>query len=252
MDSTRKDQLVDALLAYGLNEYEARAYLALLQHGPAVAGDISRRSGIPRPRVYDTLQRLIEASLVAENGGSPRSYAPLPLDDFLSRMASQFRRRQDLLRDGLAESSGDNRNEGVFHIHDEVPIIRQAEDLIDSAERHLVIRGSGIDLTPLGRSLREARQRGVVVEGMMFGAGELPGGIARAEGSPNGHGGSQGGRPLMVVGDRGEALVGELGGSNRPYAVRSRNHLLVELTAPVGSDGPSRVTQGPAAFAGGN
>src|SRR5687768_16575628 len=101
MDSTQRKSLVDALISYGLNEYEAKAYLALLQYGPAVAGDISRRSGIPRPRVYDTLQRLIDASLVSESGGTPKSYAPLPLEEFLRNMSTEFRRRQELLRANL-------------------------------------------------------------------------------------------------------------------------------------------------------
>jgi hypothetical protein len=252
LDSARKDQLVDALLAYGLNEYEARAYLALLQHGPAVAGDISRRSGIPRPRVYDTLQRLIEASLVAENGGSPRSYSPLPLDDFLGRMSAQFRRRQELLKGGLTDSPGDNRNDGVFHVHDEVPILRQAEDLVDATQRHLLVRASGIDLMAVSRSLKDALQRGVAIEGTMYGAGELPSGMTLTMAAPNDNRAGRGGRRLILVRDREEVMIAELGGSNRPYAVRSRNRLLIELTGPGPAGSPARHTPGPAAFAGGS
>lgn len=250
MDSSRKDLLVDALLAYGLNEYEARAYLALLQHGPAVAGDISRRSGIPRPRVYDTLQRLIESSLVAENGGTPRSYSPLPLDDFLTRMSSQFRRRQEILREGLAASTSDNRNDGVFHVHDELPILSQCEDLIDAARRRLLVSASGIELMALSRPLRGARERGVAIEGTMFGAGELPEGITLAEGAAGDNRTSQGGRRLAINRDDEETLIAEIGGANRPYGVRSRNCLLVDLSRPVVSGGTLRMPPKSAAFAG--
>lgn len=251
MDSARKDQLVDALLAYGLNEYEGRAYLALLQHGPAVAGDISRRSGIPRPRVYDTLQRLIESSLVAENGGAPRSYSPLPLDDFLTRMTSQFRRRQEALRDGLAESTGDNRNDGVFHVHDELPILRQCEDLMDAATRHLFVAASGIELMSLLRPLRDAAERKVLIEGTMFGPGDLPAGISLAAGQPGEHRTEQGGRRLTIIRDGEEMLIGEIGGTNRPYGVRSRNGLLVELARPTAvAVGSTRQPAGTAAFIG--
>jgi len=250
LDSARKNQLVGALLAYGLNEYEARAYLALLQHGPAVAGDISRRSGIPRPRVYDTLQRLIEASLVAENGGAPRSYAPLPLDDFLTRMTSQFRRRQEVLRDGLAASTGDNRNDGVFHVHDELPILRQCEDLIDTAVRRLYVTACGAELMALTRPLRDARDRGVTIEGTMLGAGELPDGITLAAGQPGDSRTVQGGRRLTIIRDGEEVLIAEIGGTNRPYGVRSRNCLLVDLSRPIASNGSLRVALKSEAFAG--
>lgn len=250
MDSSRKDELVDALLAYGLNEYEGRAYLALLQHGPAVAGDISRRSGIPRPRVYDTLQRLIESSLVAENGGSPRNYSPLPLDDFLTRMTSQFRRRQEILRDGLAESTGDNRNDGVFHVHDEVPILRQCEDLIDAATRHLLVTASGMELMALARPLRDAGGRHVVIEGTMFGPGDLPDGLSLASGQSSHNRTEHGGRRLTIIRDGEELLVAEIGGTNRPYGVRSRNTLLVDLARPAAAEGASCRSPGSAAFIG--
>jgi len=252
LDSARKDLLVDALLAYGLNEYEARAYLALLQHGSAVAGDISRRSGIPRPRVYDTLQRLIESSLVTEHGGSPRSYSPLPLEDFLERMGAQFRRRHELLRDGLIDAAGDNKNDGVFHVHDEIPILRQAEDLVDAAQRHLIVRGSGIDLMAVARALRDALSRSVVIEGMTYGAAELPGGISLVAAQPGDNRAGRGGRRLILIRDREEVMIAELGGSNRPYAVRTRNRLLVEMGAPGLTAASHRLSPDKAAFAGGS
>lgn len=228
MDSTRKDQLVEALLAYGLNEYEARAYLALLHHGPAVAGEISRRSGIPRPRVYDTLQRLIEASLVTEHGGAPRRYAPLPLDDFLHQMTSQFRRRQELLKSSLEAPSTEHRNEGLFHIHDEVPLQRAAEDLIDGARSHVHLMASGTDINGWTRALEEARSRGVTLEGVFFGSAEGSAGDWFVGRPSSDNRSEHGGRRLYVVRDHEELLVGELGGGVRPYGVRTRNRLLVE------------------------
>jgi sugar-specific transcriptional regulator TrmB len=244
VDSTRKDQLVEALLSYGLNEYEARAYLALLQHGPAVAGEISRRSGIPRPRVYDTLQRLIEASLVTEHGGAPRRYAPLPLDDFLHQVSSQFRRRQELLKSSLATPSTEHRNEGLFHVHDEVPLLRAAEDLVDGARTHVHVLASGVDATHWSRALDEARERGVILEGVLYGPIDVRNEGAFRERPSGDNRTAQGGRRLLVVRDREELLMGELGGTMRPYGVRTRNRLLVDWgrRAPAGGEELSDVS----------
>lgn len=237
MDSSRKDQLVEALLAYGLNEYEARAYLALLQHGPAVAGEISRRSGIPRPRVYDTLQRLIEQTLVTEHGGAPRRYAPLPLDDFLHQVSSQFRRRQELLKSSLEAPASEHRNEGLFHVHDEMPLLRAAEDMIDGARTHVQLLASGPDVASWVRALAEARERGVVLEGVLFGAAD--GRIDDAfQGRPLADNRTaQGARRLFLVRDREELLMGELGGPMRPYGIRTRNRLLVDWGRQASRDG---------------
>lgn len=46
------------LQALGLTEYEARAYTALLALGRAVPARVARQAGIPRPKIYETLERL--------------------------------------------------------------------------------------------------------------------------------------------------------------------------------------------------
>lgn len=51
-----KDLLVDA----GLTESESKVYLALLELGPSLAGQISRKTGIHRRNVYDITERLIK------------------------------------------------------------------------------------------------------------------------------------------------------------------------------------------------
>ncbi|MDJ0270520.1 MAG: hypothetical protein NXY59_08245 [Aigarchaeota archaeon] len=48
---------------FGLNMYEARAYLAILK-GASTHKEISRASGVPLPRVYDTVENLERMGLV--------------------------------------------------------------------------------------------------------------------------------------------------------------------------------------------
>lgn len=48
----------------GLTEQESKVYLALLELGPSLAGQISRKTGIHRRNVYDITERLIKKGLV--------------------------------------------------------------------------------------------------------------------------------------------------------------------------------------------
>lgn len=245
MDSTQRKSLVDALISYGLNEYEAKAYLALLQYGPAVAGDISRRSGIPRPRVYDTLQRLIDASLVSESGGTPKSYAPLPLEEFLRNMSTEFRRRQELLRANLVNIQAEDCKAGVFHIHDEIPISRQIEDLISSAHSSIFVSVHAADLNLVAPALEQAAARGIPVVGTLFGKADSRPALKLDERPTSESRNSSGGRRLMITRDNEELLLAHIGGNERPYAIRTRNRLLLDelgtdvATTPASGDGAS-------------
>lgn len=228
VNSQRRQDVVDSLLAYGLNEYESRAYLALLEHGPAVAGDIARRSGIPRPRVYDTLQRLIDSSLVTDNGGSPRRYAPLSLDDFLSQMSAEFRRREELLKGHLSDVRSENGNDGVFHVHDEAPLFRLGENMILGARQTLHVRLSTLEFARWSRALVEAARRGVRVTGQIAGLVDVPVELELESLADTDRADKDESRRILLVRDGEELLVAMLGGDHRPYGLRTRNWLLLE------------------------
>jgi len=49
----------------GLTGNESKIYLALLRHGTAKAGKISKRAGINRTTTYDALKRLLEKGLIS-------------------------------------------------------------------------------------------------------------------------------------------------------------------------------------------
>jgi sugar-specific transcriptional regulator TrmB len=83
----------ERLEALGLNAYEAKAIVHLLRHGPRTGPDLSRETGIPFGRVYDTLNSLVERALVTREGGRPRMFAAVPPSAIPSRLLAAGKRR---------------------------------------------------------------------------------------------------------------------------------------------------------------
>jgi len=54
----------DILQDIGLTETEVKVYIALLELGSALAGEITKKSEVNRTNVYDAIERLIEKGLV--------------------------------------------------------------------------------------------------------------------------------------------------------------------------------------------
>jgi sugar-specific transcriptional regulator TrmB len=50
----------------GLSDYTIRTYLSLLRHHPINGSQLSKRSGIPRARIYDILRTLKARGFVSE------------------------------------------------------------------------------------------------------------------------------------------------------------------------------------------
>ncbi len=77
-------KLVDLVKGLGLNEYESKAYLALLKLGEAPVSIISSKAGIPRARVYDVLVSLQNKGFVVQKLVKPVQYSALPLKTALN------------------------------------------------------------------------------------------------------------------------------------------------------------------------
>ncbi|MEM4271202.1 MAG: helix-turn-helix domain-containing protein [Candidatus Pacearchaeota archaeon] len=58
-------EIKDTLIKLGLTEQESKVYLSLLELGPSLAGQISRKTGIHRRNIYDITERLTEKGLIS-------------------------------------------------------------------------------------------------------------------------------------------------------------------------------------------
>ena len=52
------EELLEHLKEIGFNSYESKVYLALLQYGKSTGYEVSKNSGVPQARAYDTLKFL--------------------------------------------------------------------------------------------------------------------------------------------------------------------------------------------------
>jgi HTH-type transcriptional regulator, sugar sensing transcriptional regulator len=72
---TGDDQMARELESLGLTSYETRAYLSLLRRSSFSAADLSRISGLPRQRIYDVIDVLVDKGLCQVRTSSPLTIA---------------------------------------------------------------------------------------------------------------------------------------------------------------------------------
>ncbi|MCW2641180.1 MAG: in-like serine protease [Dactylosporangium sp.] len=69
------DPVVNRLVGLGLTVYEARAYWGLVRRERSTGTELARVTGLPRQRVYDVLERLVERGFAAAHPGRTMLYA---------------------------------------------------------------------------------------------------------------------------------------------------------------------------------
>ncbi len=88
---------------FGLTEYQARVYLALLDLGTATASQVPPIARVPRTRIYATMQQLHGKGLVEIIPEAPLKYKPVPFSNFLTKRATEQRERAENLEASIAQ-----------------------------------------------------------------------------------------------------------------------------------------------------
>ncbi len=159
---------VAALNSLGLTSYEAKAYIALLQKHPSHGHEISRRSGVPGPKIYETLNRMMQRGLVATQNTDPQMYSPLPYREFLTRKKNEFQRTEELLTADLEEISMPPVDITLWQLTDHDILIAKARDLIDSAKKTVLMSLWPPQGRLLEKNLAAARERGAAIVSIQF------------------------------------------------------------------------------------
>ena len=83
---TRAD-LIRSLQELGFSEYEAKCYIALLSEQSQTGYSVARASGVPRSKVYEVLEGMVDRGVVIANHGEPTQYAPLSPQELIGLQA---------------------------------------------------------------------------------------------------------------------------------------------------------------------
>lgn len=79
------------LVELGLTGYEASAYVALTRREDATAAEVSQIAGLPRQRIYDVLDGLVNRGLATVAPGRPARYMAAPPDEALGQLMEEQR-----------------------------------------------------------------------------------------------------------------------------------------------------------------
>lgn len=146
----------------GLSDYAIHAYLALLQHHPINGSQLSKRSGIPRARIYDILRTLKQRGFVAET--SKGIFVPLPPDELIKQLRRSYEKDIERLEALIEELQGQTDHEFIWTISGYHRAMDKAREMIDSAASEIYIRLFRQEAETLLKPLKRAEKRGVQVK----------------------------------------------------------------------------------------
>ncbi|MGB3836439.1 MAG: helix-turn-helix domain-containing protein [Castellaniella sp.] len=198
-----------ALQQLGFTEYEARAYVALVQAGELNGYELAKKTGIPRANIYAVANKLLErgAVLRTEREGAQR-YSAIPAQQLLDSLDARHQRSLQAAHAALERQQAAHSPAPVFDLRGK-ELLTRAQHLIDGCQHTLMVALQPAEAAALARPLASATQRGVQVTTLCLQACPQPCGGCQGDIHCLSLVPADATRWLLVVADHASALVGQ-------------------------------------------
>ncbi|MFC1564453.1 TrmB family transcriptional regulator [candidate division KSB1 bacterium] len=165
-----KPDIIALLESLGLSKYEAKAYSGLLSQNPVTGYQLSKVSGVPRSRIYETLEKLFAKGLVSVQDSEPKFYSPIDIEEFFNKVKLDVMTNMKKLRAELeGQETTWERLKGVWNIEGRKNILAKADYMIRKAESSILICAWADDLNelqlPLGEVLNNSKSVNIIYFG---------------------------------------------------------------------------------------
>ncbi|MDX1610978.1 MAG: helix-turn-helix domain-containing protein [Candidatus Thermoplasmatota archaeon] len=142
---------LETIQEYGLTEYEARAYLALVELEEGTAREVADVSRVPRTKIYGVIDDLHQKSLVEVIPERPKRFLPKAFEGYLDKFEARFKEKlkkldedRERFRELIAESDAPAiQGPGQFRVvKGRKNVFNRMMEMVEDAEKSIWMLGS--------------------------------------------------------------------------------------------------------------
>ncbi|MBM4761770.1 TrmB family transcriptional regulator [Bacillus sp. B15-48] len=204
-----KEHILATLKNLNFTEYEAKAYLTLLEESPLTGYAVAKHSGVPRSKIYEVLDSLAGRGDILVSPGNSLQYTPVPAKELIKHRRLKAEENFELAEKSLAQfEQSANDRENIWNITGRSDILEKVKTCILAAKKRILLEIWKEDFIELESELRQVATSGVKV--IIIAYGEIESDFAEVYCH---YMGSQmteeyGGRWLVFSGDDTEVVAG--------------------------------------------
>lgn len=204
-----ENKVLDTLKNLNFTEYEAKAYLALLEESPLTGYAVAKRSGVPRSKIYEVLDSLaLRGDILVSHSNTPQ-YVPLSAKELIKNRRVKAEQHFKLAEKSLEQFNHSARNrENIWNITGYNEIIEKVKECISSAERRILIEIWKEEYGILELELKKAAEKGVNVVIIAYGKIESDSATVYLHDLSDEITDEYGGRWIVVSSDDSEVVAG--------------------------------------------
>jgi HTH-type transcriptional regulator, sugar sensing transcriptional regulator len=165
-----KENTLETLKSLNFTEYEAKAYLALLEDSPLTGYAVAKNSGVPRSKIYEVLESLVLRGDIFVSYGNTPQYIPVPAKELIRNRRLKAEETFEQAEKSLAKfEQSSNDRENIWNITGRTEILDKVKACISSAEKRILLEIWEEEFKELEFELRQAANKGVTVTIITYG-----------------------------------------------------------------------------------
>ncbi|MTI66630.1 MAG: TrmB family transcriptional regulator [Firmicutes bacterium] len=169
MRENKEQKIIKELLRIGFNKYEAKAYVTLLRNPNVTAYEISKISGVPQSKIYETMKKLVNRGLSIAKGKKPVKYTALSIEEYLDRYKNDLDESIKYIKDNFKELEVQPTIEHMWHFKGKHQIHSKIKDMINKAKESLYLELWTDEYNKFFDEILEANERGVYIVIVLYG-----------------------------------------------------------------------------------
>lgn len=132
---------------FGFNESETNIYISLLENGSMTGYEVSKKSGVPRSKVYNWLESLVKKGVVLVNNSEPKVYSAISSEEFIDLIKRQTLTNINEIDQYLEQITEKKEASLLWQLENNQAIMSKIQSMIKHAKHNLYIQIWDEDLT---------------------------------------------------------------------------------------------------------
>ena len=229
------DEKINLLNKIGLNDSEAKVYLTLVKEGSISGYEASKLSGVPRSKIYITLESLVRKGFVlfSEND-SVTKYASVSIEEVSERIKHETNSTLDELSIQLKDYGSVTDLDYIWHIKEYKNVFAKCRNMIKNTKNELLIQVWEDDLQEVYEELKELDKSDVNVGVVVFSEEEglmLPFKNCVKHGMLKDKYEEMGGRFITLVSDKKEVVFGQILSENVAEVIWTESKPMISMAS---------------------
>ena len=154
--------VISLLKTLNYTESEARTYIALLKHGSSSGYEISKKSEVPRSKIYNILESLItKGAVVCSKYTNPALYHAVPIEEVVKNIKREVNRTLDEVETELCSFKKRLDLGYIWNIREYENVFDKCRNLLQQTKEELCLQIWKEDFDEIAGNLIQLEQKGI-------------------------------------------------------------------------------------------